>query len=73
LLLHGSPDGGRINQGCGSTHLEPLRRAVLESGAAMGFAFDGDADRVLAVDGRGRIVDGDQILALIADRWQVTT
>ena len=64
LVLHGSPDGGRINQGCGSTHLEPLRRAVLESGAAMGFAFDGDADRVLAVDGRGRIVDGDQILYL---------
>ena len=64
LVLHASPDGGRINQGCGSTHLEPLRRAVLESGAAMGFAFDGDADRVLAVDGRGRIVDGDQILYL---------
>jgi len=64
LVLHGEPDGRRINQGCGSTHLEPLRRAVLESGAAMGFAFDGDADRMLAVDGRGRRVDGDQILYL---------
>ncbi|MFZ0409397.1 MAG: phosphoglucosamine mutase [Cyanobium sp.] len=63
-VLHGQPDGSRINQGCGSTHLEPLRRAVLEQQAAMGFAFDGDADRVLAVDGRGRIVDGDQILYL---------
>jgi phosphoglucosamine mutase len=63
-VLHGSPDGARINQGCGSTHLEPLRRAVLEQGASMGFAFDGDADRMLAVDGRGRVVDGDQILYL---------
>jgi phosphoglucosamine mutase len=63
-VLHGEPDGSRINQGCGSTHLEPLRQAVLERGAAMGFAFDGDADRMLAVDGRGRVVDGDQILHL---------
>jgi phosphoglucosamine mutase len=63
-VLHGEPDGRRINQGCGSTHLEPLRQAVLERGAAMGFAFDGDADRMLAVDGRGRVVDGDQILYL---------
>ncbi|MFM7313507.1 MAG: phosphoglucosamine mutase, partial [Cyanobium sp.] len=63
-VLHGSPDGSRINQGCGSTHLDPLRQAVLERGASMGFAFDGDADRMLAVDGRGRVVDGDQILTL---------
>jgi len=63
-VLHGRPDGDRINQGCGSTHLDPLRQAVVAEGAAMGFAFDGDADRVLAVDGRGRIVDGDQILYL---------
>jgi phosphoglucosamine mutase len=63
-VLHGEPDGHRINQDCGSTHLEPLRRAVLDSGAAMGFAFDGDADRTLAVDGLGRVVDGDQILYL---------
>ena len=63
-VLHGEPDGQRINQGCGSTHLEVLRQVVLEQGASMGFAFDGDADRVLAVDGRGRVVDGDQILYL---------
>jgi phosphoglucosamine mutase len=63
-VLHGQPDGTRINQGCGSTHLEPLRAAVLAQGAQMGFAFDGDADRMLAVDGRGRVVDGDQILYL---------
>lgn len=63
-VLHGSPDGARINQDCGSTHLESLRRAVLETGAAMGFGFDGDADRMLAVDGQGRIVDGDHVLYL---------
>ena len=63
-VLHGEADGERINVDCGSTQLEPLRRAVLEHGAAMGFAFDGDADRMLAVDGRGRIVDGDHVLYL---------
>lgn len=63
-VLHGEPDGSAINVACGSTHLEPLRQAVLSSGAEMGFAFDGDADRVLAVDGRGRLVDGDYILYL---------
>ena len=63
-VLHGEPDGRRINQGCGSTHLEPLRSAVLEQGAAMGFAFDGDADRMLAVDSRGRVMDGDHVLYL---------
>ncbi|MEB3322089.1 MAG: phosphoglucosamine mutase [Synechococcaceae cyanobacterium] len=63
-VLHGVPDGSRINQGCGSTHLAVLQQAVLERGATMGFAFDGDADRMLAVDGRGRVVDGDQILYL---------
>ncbi|MCS5706575.1 phosphoglucosamine mutase [Synechococcus sp. FGCU-3] len=63
-VLHCTPDGSQINQGCGSTHLEALRSTVLEQGAAMGFAFDGDADRMLAVDGRGRVVDGDQILYL---------
>jgi phosphoglucosamine mutase len=63
-VLHGHADGRRINVNCGSTHLEALRQAVMERGAAMGFAFDGDADRMLAVDGRGRCVDGDQILYL---------
>ena len=63
-VLHGEPDGARINVGCGSTHLEPLREAVISSGAEMGFAFDGDADRMLAVDGQGRVVDGDHVLFL---------
>lgn len=63
-VLHGEPDGQRINVSCGSTHLEALRQAVLHSGAQMGFAFDGDADRMMAVDGKGRVVDGDQVLYL---------
>ena len=63
-VLHGSPDGERINVACGSTHLDLLRQSVLELGASMGFGFDGDADRMLAVDGQGRVVDGDQILYL---------
>ncbi|MCP9775856.1 phosphoglucosamine mutase [Cyanobium sp. WAJ14-Wanaka] len=63
-VLHGSPDGDQINVDCGSTYLEKLRQCVLERGASMGFAFDGDADRMLAVDGKGRLVDGDQILYL---------
>ena len=63
-VLHGQPDGTRINVACGSTQLDPLRQAVVERGAAMGFAFDGDADRMLAVDGQGRIVDGDHVLFL---------
>ncbi|MEN9878082.1 MAG: hypothetical protein RLZZ158_1121 [Cyanobacteriota bacterium] len=64
IVLHGEADGSAINVGCGSTHLEPLRQAVLDQGAELGFAFDGDADRVLAVDGQGRLVDGDHILYL---------
>ncbi len=63
-VLHGEPDGSRINVRCGSTHLDPLRAAVVEAGAEIGFAFDGDADRMLAVDSHGRVVDGDQILYL---------
>jgi phosphoglucosamine mutase len=64
ICLHHEPDGDRINVNCGSTHLEPLRAAVKEHQADMGFAFDGDADRVLAVDSNGRVVDGDYILYL---------
>ncbi|ASC72477.1 phosphoglucosamine mutase [Halomicronema hongdechloris C2206] len=60
--LHGLPDGDRINVQCGSTHLAPLQAAVRAHGADLGFAFDGDADRVLAVDAEGRVVDGDYIL-----------
>lgn len=60
--LHGLPDGDYINVNCGSTHLEPLKEAVRLHNADVGFAFDGDADRVIAVDGQGRVVDGDYIL-----------
>jgi phosphoglucosamine mutase len=66
VAIHASPNGLNINEGCGSTHLEPLRAAVLEHGADAGFALDGDADRCLAVDHRGELVDGDQILAVLA-------
>jgi phosphoglucosamine mutase len=61
-----SPDGLNINDGCGSTHLDSLRTAVLEHGADAGIAHDGDADRCLAVDADGEVVDGDQILAVLA-------
>jgi phosphoglucosamine mutase len=60
------PDGRNINEGCGSTHLEHLAGAVAASEATIGFAFDGDGDRVLAVDGGGRSHDGDELIALIA-------
>jgi phosphoglucosamine mutase len=62
ICLHERPDGDRINVNCGSTHLAPLQAAVQEGQADLGFAFDGDADRVMAVDAQGRIVDGDYIL-----------
>ncbi|HET7385712.1 MAG TPA: phosphoglucosamine mutase [Nocardioidaceae bacterium] len=60
------PDGLNINDGCGSTHLDVLREAVVRQGADVGFALDGDADRCLAVDHTGEFVDGDQILAILA-------
>ena len=59
------PDGTNINQGCGATDLGALRQAVTKSGADLGIAFDGDGDRMLAVDARGEAVDGDQILAIL--------
>lgn len=60
------PDGVNINVDCGSTHLGALQAAVRGHGAALGLAFDGDGDRVLAVDGDGEVVDGDQVLAALA-------
>jgi phosphoglucosamine mutase len=66
VALHAQPDGLNINDGCGCTHLEGLRKAVLEQGAALGIAHDGDADRCLAVDAFGEVVDGDQIMAVLA-------
>ena len=65
-VLHPEPLGELINVQCGATHPEALREAVLSRGARLGLAFDGDADRVIAVDGSGRIVDGDEILFVLA-------
>ena len=64
--IHAQPDGLNINDNCGSTHLDRLRQAVLKDEAHVGFALDGDADRCLAVDHEGNVVDGDQILAVLA-------
>ncbi len=66
IAICAEPDGLNINDGCGSTHLEVLQKAVVAHGADVGFALDGDADRCLAVDADGTIVDGDQILAILA-------
>ncbi|MHA6801291.1 phosphoglucosamine mutase [Bounagaea algeriensis] len=64
--LHAEPDGLNINDGVGSTHIDGLRAAVVEHGADLGIAHDGDADRCLAVDAEGQVVDGDQIMAVLA-------
>lgn len=64
VALHHQPDGDKINVNCGSTHINELQKAVADHEADLGFAFDGDADRVIAVDNQGRIVDGDYILYL---------
>ncbi|MEU8752436.1 phosphoglucosamine mutase [Streptomyces chartreusis] len=66
VTIGAEPDGLNINDGCGSTHMEKLRAAVIEHGADLGIAHDGDADRCLAVDHTGEEVDGDQILAVLA-------
>lgn len=66
IAIGAEPDGLNINDGCGSTHLDPLRKAVLEHGADAGFAVDGDADRCLAVDHTGEVVDGDQVMGILA-------
>jgi phosphoglucosamine mutase len=66
VAVAAEPDGRNINDGCGSTHLGNLAAHIASSGAAIGFAFDGDGDRVLAVDGGGRGHDGDELIALLA-------
>ncbi|SOD84408.1 phosphoglucosamine mutase [Streptomyces sp. Ag109_G2-15] len=66
VTIGAEPDGLNINDGCGSTHLDKLKAAVIEHGAAFGIAHDGDADRCLAVDHTGEEVDGDQILSVLA-------
>ncbi|MBM7505672.1 phosphoglucosamine mutase [Agromyces aurantiacus] len=66
VVIGADPDGMNINDGVGSTHLEPLQRAVREHGADVGIAHDGDADRCLAVDADGNVIDGDRIMAILA-------
>ena len=64
FVINNQPDGVNINDNCGSTHMESLQKFVVENGLDVGFAYDGDADRCLAVDERGKIVNGDQIMFL---------
>ncbi|MDX6484104.1 MAG: phosphoglucosamine mutase [Gaiellaceae bacterium] len=66
MAIGDEPDGTNINVGCGATDLRALQRTVTEHGLDLGVAFDGDGDRMLAVDGNGEVVDGDQILAVLA-------
>ncbi|RZT18690.1 phosphoglucosamine mutase [Mycobacterium sp. BK558] len=66
IPIHAEPDGVNINDGCGSTHMESLRSAVVSYGADLGLAHDGDADRCLAVDAHGRVIDGDAIMVVLA-------
>ncbi|MFB1295441.1 phosphoglucosamine mutase [Mycobacterium sp. pW049] len=66
IPIHADPDGLNINDGCGSTHMEKLRAAVVSYGADLGLAHDGDADRCLAVDAQGRVIDGDAIMVVLA-------
>ncbi len=65
VAIHNNPDGTNINANCGSTHMEELQARVVYEKANVGLAFDGDADRMLAVDENGKIVDGDQIMAIV--------
>ncbi len=65
-VIHNEPNGLNINENCGSQHTDDLKKAVLESGAAIGLAFDGDGDRLIAVDEKGNEITGDQILIICA-------
>ena len=65
IPIHNNPDGTNINAGCGSTHMDELRARVMAERADIGVAFDGDADRFLAVDEKGNKIDGDQIMAIV--------
>ncbi|MFT7600066.1 MAG: phosphoglucosamine mutase [Acidimicrobiales bacterium] len=71
-VIGDQPDGININAACGSTHPESLQETVRATGADLGLAFDGDADRLIAVDGLGEIVDGDHVLAILATDWKTT-
>jgi phosphoglucosamine mutase len=66
-VIHNSPNGININDNCGSQHTADLRKKVVEKGAAIGLAFDGDGDRLIAVDEKGNELTGDQILLICAN------
>ena len=66
IAINDKPDGLNINDGCGSTHMDELRSAVVSHGADLGLAHDGDADRCLAIDATGRVIDGDAIMVILA-------
>ena len=66
IAIHDKPNAYNINDNCGSTHIGQLQKAVIEHGAHLGLAHDGDADRCLAVDAEGNLIDGDQIMAILA-------
>lgn len=70
VAIHNNPDGTNINANCGSTHMEELQARVVYEKACVGLAFDGDADRLLAVDEQGNIIDGDQIMAIIGNHMK---
>ena len=67
VAIHNNPDGTNINSGCGSTHMEELQARVVYEKANIGLAFDGDADRLLAVDENGKVVNGDEIMAIVGN------
>jgi phosphoglucosamine mutase len=73
IAISNQPNGLNINENCGSTHLENLIAAVKKHGADLGIAHDGDADRALAIDAAGNVIDGDFILAILANEWKVQT
>ena len=70
VAIHNNPDGTNINANCGSTHMEELQARVVYEKADIGLAFDGDADRLLAVDELGNIIDGDQIMAIVGNHMK---
>ncbi|MCI8614710.1 phosphoglucosamine mutase [Parablautia intestinalis] len=72
VAIHNMPDGTNINANCGSTHMEELKARVVYEKANIGLAFDGDADRLLAVDEQGNVVDGDQIMAIIGNHMKAS-
>ena len=69
-IINNNPNGININEKCGSTHLEGLKKLVLDNNLSLGIAYDGDGDRCLAIDEKGNTIDGDTILAIISDKYK---